>query len=381
MIKMISEWIYDSFFRFISNSIIFIFVSTYMFPDIYLDTNVIQWIRFDDIKALEYYLIKTKRKAYTSKVVIEELKHNYRDNAEKFLLNLKQSLKEVSRFDVSNVIKLEDFNDEKFIEDYVNSKMSQSSFVKFWSVSTKVIDLAIQRLATKRPPCHWKEEIKDAIIWFDYLSTRQEKNHDMYFLSHNIKDFLRKDWVLCSELMQDLLDRGFSDQCVIEPSWSLIWSFLKKFEYEDLPVIDHDILKEKVISIEKAKSFLKLNKRSDQEWYFITDNCNRFELLAIQKTKGPKLKYVYDINLISKDWNSYVFTFKMLFSYTIRLLYSEYEIQIDKDIIESLEWRFVYNIDNKEFILLEESINIEYETIDSDAIAFNIVSEIEKQIY
>lgn len=158
------------------------------------------------LKAAENGLVKI----HMSRVVLEELKHNYLKNFRSHSDKLKTALQKINlltdnKFSID--IKTEDELSTSFDEFY--RIMSEYDYFTLVEVPESVLRESLHRAINKiKPFTEKKQEFKDSVIWLSYVEFAKKHNLDKcYLLTKNIHDFASSD---DSEILHEVLNDDYS---------------------------------------------------------------------------------------------------------------------------------------------------------------------------
>lgn len=355
------------------------------YAHIFLDTCVIQSANEEQINALKFYLDITWKVAYASIISLKELKHNRREDVKEEVKQFKNYHSKLKPKDKENKIaEIDNEYLDKVIEDYVNYKTDQISFIKWispkrnvlglwWDMYEKWIYRSIQKIA----PCHNKEEFRDTMIWLTYLEQAQKK-WNVFFLSTNTLDFCKdKNSIeLHPSLEKDLQENDIDIETVIikKPDENPLEEFLQKWDYEDIPKLTPQVITEEVLLPNEAMEYLDSYKAKGIEDLrkFIKEDTV-YEITNIEKVEWPNLKDVPFISVNKKEENwDYVYYFAMRFVFRLNILTSlSHFDNIEGE--ELLMWEIAYSQSEEKFTIRE------YESLISDVSKIDLSNE--EEIY
>lgn len=337
------------------------------FYDVFLDTNILQGWKFDfkkpEILALRFYLENTKKKAYTSSVVIEELKKNYEEAIQERLTKIDKNLKEIQKYDSNKVWNIDERTKElketteKIIQEFNSKIIRQLSFIKLIETTKDWFDECLKRATKKIPPCHKDEQFKDNIIWLSFLSLL-EKDKNFAFISNDQKAFGEKN-SFHSYLQQDV-DALWANVKYYTGSDALK-DFLEKHKSDFAPILDEQKILEIFRDEEAKDQLLSYTLRGNSLSTFLRSSLSDFDNIEI--TYWPELYGVYDIYIIDKDEDEITFTFTMQYDFVLLVSTEYWEFEND-DMHEYLTWEIKYNLKTQKFEVDYDSFESDYETFD-----------------
>ncbi len=335
------------------------------FYNVFIDTNVLQWriFNFDtpELLALKFYLENTKTKAYTSNVVLEELKNNYKTDINNKVSELKENIKGLSNLDFWKKLNLQDIISDDLITHFNNRHIKKLFFIKTLPTRQERFDECLKRTIHKIHPCHEKEEFKDTVIWLTFLDILKETNENFVFITNNVKDFW-KDWILLNYLQGDIDWIGWD---VKYYSWNdPLKRFLEDYSKKYAPILDKD----KILEIfPEEEAIQSLSSYSSRDLSQFIKNSYRYDIEDIELFRWPELNEVYDIFITEKNDERIVFSFTMSFDIGFEVYVDWFTLYCD-EIFEYLYWDIIYNIKKEKYeidydnlIYDHDTVNIEYD--------------------